>query len=555
MRTHLRLMVAMCMTAFLSSFMGSSLNIAMPYVAQDFSCSPESVVWMINAFTAASASFLLAASALADRFGYLNNCLIGIFLSGILSIGVALSPEILSASIIRGLQGVTMSMVFCTSMALISQRIPREHRSFAIGYYVASVYSGLTFSPIISGLIVGSIGWESMFYLTALGMFIACYLIKNEYRDKPITTSLPLGRMILSFILGMVILLSLSAYTSDNLFAWILGLGLVALVISLIGEYKTSTPLLQVKFILQNHVLKYALLASLFQYLGSFVFTLLIAMHLQLIWGYSAEMTGFVLLVQPLLMVIISTLSGKLSHMIGPQYLTITGMVLCIAGILTLFNLNAHSSLSLIFTAQALLGIGFGLFSAPNTVIVMSSVAPQHFAMTSAVQSISRTVGQASSMAALTAALHYCIKAPQGSPAYTGELIEGIHLSLMISAIAYVLGLIFCFFCLKNRIIVVRARKAAEAAAAHVATASAAAAASATASGENAASKNAAGDSADAALAPAATYPATNTASLNTDNEAAEPPHEIAVAITTDAMIVRDPHNPEPAPNSSQDKA
>ena len=73
MRKHLKLLVALCMTSFLTSFMGSSLNIAMPFIAQDYDCSPENVTWMINAFTASSAAFLLASSALANRFGYLKS--------------------------------------------------------------------------------------------------------------------------------------------------------------------------------------------------------------------------------------------------------------------------------------------------------------------------------------------------------------------------------------------------------------------------------------------------------------------------------------------------
>ena len=168
-------------------------------------------------------------------------------------------------------------------------------------------------------------------------------------------------------------------------------------------------------------------------------------------------------LVQPFLMVLFSTLSGKLSHMVGPQYLTITGMTLCLTGVVVLFWLTPESSLALIFTAQVLLGIGFGLFSAPNTVIVMSSVAPQQYAMASAVQSISRTVGQATSMAILTALLHYTITATTGTSAYISELSGAIHLSLTISSLSYGVGLVFCLLCLKNRIAVVRARRAAEA--------------------------------------------------------------------------------------------
>ena len=127
-------------------------------------------------------------------------------------------------------------------------------------------------------------------------------------------------------------------------------------------------------------------------------------------------------------------------------------MLLCTAGILVLLALDPNSSLTLIFVSQVLCGTGFGLFSAPNTIIVMSSVQPQYYALASAVQSISRTVGQAMSTAILTALLHYAINAEVGTTLYVRELSASIHISLLISTAGYVLATIFCFCCLVARI-------------------------------------------------------------------------------------------------------
>lgn len=472
--SHVRLQIALCLTSFLTSFMGSSLNIAMPFIALDFNCAPENVTWMISGFTAASSSFLLSASALADRFGYLKIYQIGALCTGILSLGVALSPNLLTCVIMRLLQGITISLVFCTAVALLSQRMPRELRSSAIAYNVAAVYSGLTFSPILAGLLVDTLGWQSMFYITVVGLILSFYLTRSEEYDKPNTTRLPLWRMGFSFVIGMVTLLSISGYTSDPMLVNTLSLGLLLVGVFVFMEFKSSAPLLPVKFILKNRVLTFALLASLFHYLSSFSYTLLLSMHLQLIMGYAAAITGLMLIIQPLLMVVFSSLAGKLTHKFGPQYITITGMLLCTAGILVLLGLDPHSSLVLIFVSQVLCGTGFGLFSAPNTIIVMSSVQPQYYALASAVQSISRTVGQAMSTAILTALLHYAINAEVGTTLYVRELSASIHISLLISTAGYVLATIFCFCCLMARIKVKAEEKAAKEAAEKAAEAAAA---------------------------------------------------------------------------------
>ena len=460
--SHLRLQIALCMTSFLTAFMGSSLNVAMPFIAIDFNCAPENVTWMISGFTAASSSFLLSASALADRFGYLKIYQIGALCTGILSLGVALSPNLLTCVIMRLLQGVTISLVFCTAVALLSQRMPRELRASAIAYNVAAVYSGLTFSPILAGLLVDTLGWQSMFYITVVGLILSFYLTRSEEYDQPNTSRLPLWRMGFSFVIGMVTLLSISGYTSDPMLVNTLGLGLLLVGAFVFMEFKSTAPLLPVKFILKNRVLTFALLASLFHYLSSFSYTLLISMHLQLIMGYAAAITGVMLIVQPVLMVVFSSLAGKLTHKFGPQYITI-------AGILVLLALDPNSSLTLIFVSQVLCGTGFGLFSAPNTIIVMSSVQPQYYALASAVQSISRTVGQALSTAILTALLHYAINAEVGTTLYVRELSASIHISLLISTAGYVLATIFCFCCLVARIRVKAEEQAAKKAAAEAA--------------------------------------------------------------------------------------
>lgn len=460
MKEHIFLLISVCISSFFCSFMGASLNIAMPFMASDYGCSPENITWMLSSFTATSAAFLLAASALANRFGYLKIFLIGAFTSAVTSFMVGLTWDLLSGFTIRLIQGVCISLMFCTAMALISQRIPPKQRSFAIAYSVASVYAGLTFSPIIAGLIVDSFGWQVMFFGTGVCLMVAFFFAKTEKYDKPLRDTMQTGRMFLTFALGVLILLSLSYYTTDHRALYPLGAGLVLLIVYLWYEAKNQDPLFPVQYIVQNKVFRYALLAALFHYLASFSYTLLLAMHLQIVLGYSASHTGFILFLQPLFMVIFSSLSGKLSHVVGPQYLTITGMSLCTLSTIILLFLEPNSSLWLIFSSQVMMGIGFGLFSAPNTIIVMNSVEPKHFAMASAVQSISRTVGQATSMAVLTAIMHYFILAEQQTTLYIRELSYSIHFSFAFSTTAFVLGLLFCLMCMYNRMLQVRMLKA-----------------------------------------------------------------------------------------------
>lgn len=443
------LLISTCLASFLCTFMGASLNVAMPFIAQDYNCAPEDVTWMINAFTTTSAAFLLSASALADRFGYLKIYLTGVFLSIIFTIAVGLSPNLLTSSLMRGLQGCSFALIFCTSIALVSQRVSKKRHAIAISYVIASVYSGLTFAPPVSGFLVEILSWQSMFFMTGAFLVVAFFLAKRAHYDQPQSTnSLPIYRMSITFVIGLVLLSSLAYYTSDFRMIYVMCFSAVALLFYIMYEFRSQKPLLPIRFILQNKILSYALVASLFHYFGSAVFILLLAMHLQIVLHLSASLTGAILLLQPLVMVITTYISGRLAHVVGVQFLTLCGISLCGASALALTSLTPNSSLFFIICCQVLMGLGFGLFSTPNTVIIMSSVDKTQYALASAVQSISRNVGQGISMALLTAIMHHFIDAMEGTTLYIRELSYAIYIEFSINSCIFIIALISSILCM-----------------------------------------------------------------------------------------------------------
>lgn len=71
--------------------------------------------------------------------------------------------------------------------------------------------------------------------------------------------------------------------------------------------------------------------------------------------------------------------------------------------------INVNTQISYIILALLMAGIGFGLFSSPNTNAVMSSVDRNDYSFASAILGTTRVTGQALSMGISTLVIYFYI--------------------------------------------------------------------------------------------------------------------------------------------------
>ncbi len=437
------LLFSVCLTSFLGSFMGSSLNVAVPFIAEQFGVAPEDVTWVINSYTITVAAFLIPASALANRFSYRRTYRAGCLLSAITSILVTLAPtyELLVAA--RSLQGFSFALIFCTAIAMLTDQTAKERRTYVIGYSTAAVYVGTSLSPFLSGFIVEHIGWQMMFIITAIGELTAFFTVAKVPCDRPNAKDLKMPKQAVCFLTGVLILVSFSSISLHHFAYYTLAAGLILALIFLILEYRSDQPIFPTRLLVTNRILSCALLASLCNYASTFTLALLLSLHLQLVLGIRASVTGVILVVQPVIMVIMSTQAGRMSRHLSTNALTTIGMSSTAAAFILLHFIDAQTPLGYIILAQILAGFGFGTFSAPNTSVVMSSVDRSRFSTVSAVQAVTRNMGMACAMAILTIVLYDNIDAAPGSSLYVRELSHSISETFGVSALNCLMGVIY----------------------------------------------------------------------------------------------------------------
>lgn len=442
MNEQKRILIAVLITSFICPFMGSSINVAVPAMANSFNLNPDLITWIVNAYLIGSATVLLPFGRLADIKGRRKIYLIGLGFVCVTTILCAFMQNFYVFVFVRFLQGLSMSMIFGTSMALLVSCYPSENRGKIIGLSAACTYSGLSFGPFIGGFITDFFGWKMIFLSTGLvlicNLLLLCKIKKEWYGDKDKKFDL-MGSVIYSVMI-ILFLYSLSDWTRHELVHYLPLVSLVLLILFIIEEKRAKSPLIQLS-LFKNTVFSMSNLAALIHYSATFALSFVLSLYLQLVRGMDAFTAGSFLLIQPLTMAIFSPKAGALSDKFSPRIIASTGMGIMMIGLFVFSFLDRNTSFSVIGINLAFIGFGFSLFSAPNNNAIMGSVKSEFYGVASSVLAVMRLTGQAISMSLVTLLLSIFTTGAVGN-LYVDELLVSFDYIFSIFSILCIFALI-----------------------------------------------------------------------------------------------------------------
>jgi len=392
------ILLASTLTSFLTPFMGSSINVALPDIARTFKLSAVTLGWTVTAYLLTTAVFLVPAGKLADLIGRRKIFITGIltFLTGTLLSGLAFSGA--SLIVFRLIQGLGGAMIFSTGLALLTSYFPSENRGQVLGISTAATYTGLSLGPVVGGFLVQQFGWRSVFLVALVPGIAAFFFVSRAYKDdtrkSPGATS---GfDLIGSAIYGTDLVCFMLGFSKlPEAFGFILvAAGLTFLLLFFFFESHQVNPVFEIGLFRKNRVFAFSSLAALINYSSTFAAGYLLSLYLQYLHGLSARKAGLILVTQPLIQAIASPVTGKASDRIEPGILASTGMGITVVGLVILSFISPQTQLSWIVIGLVFLGIGFGLFSTPNTNAIMGSVDSINYGVASATLATMRIVGQ-----------------------------------------------------------------------------------------------------------------------------------------------------------------
>ncbi len=424
------------MSSFLTPFTGSSVTIALPSISAELSLNAVALSWVVTAYLLATALFMLPFGRIADIHGRRRIFLTGVIINAIASFLCATSSSGAWLITFRVLQGVGGAMVFGTGMAILTSVFPAKERGRALGINTAAVYTGLSVGPLVGGFLTEHLGWRSIFLPNAiLGVVITILVLwklRGEWAEAKGEKLDYIGAIIYSLSMVTVIY-AFSALPAFWPF-WLLIIGVIGLVAFVRWEMRQEYPVLNIGLFRNNAGFAFSNLAALINYSATYSVAFLMSLYLQYIMGFTPERAGLVLIAQPFVQVICSPIAGILSDRIEPRVVASAGMALTTAGLVMLAFLNSDTGLSFVLISLVIVGLGFGFFSSPNTVAVMSSVERKCYGVASGMLGTMRSIGQVFSMGVAMLLFALYIGKVQITPEYYPFFLKSLKTAFLISA-------------------------------------------------------------------------------------------------------------------------
>jgi len=435
-------------SSFLTPFMISSVNIALPAVGKEFNTNAVLLSWVATSYLLAAAVALVPFGKLADIYGRKKIFLLGQIIVTITSLLAALSASAAMLIVVRIFQGVGGAMVFATSIAILTSVYPPQERGKVLGIAVAAVYIGLSCGPFFGGWLTQHFAWRSIFIVNIpLGLSIILLVVwklKGEWTgaagDKfDLTGSVIYGLAIVAIMYGITII------PAPASIGFILA-GILALAGFFKWEARVPYPVFDVNLFIKNKTFAFSCLAALINYSATFAVAFLLSLYLQYIKGLTPQGAGSVLIAQPIMMAVFSPLAGKLSDKIEPRVIASLGMALTTLGLILLSLINQQTMLLFIISSLMVLGFGFALFSSPNMNAIMGSVTKKFYGIASGSVGTMRLLGQMLSMGIATLVIALYIGHVPITPDLYPLLIGSVKITFIISACLCAVGIFFSLY-------------------------------------------------------------------------------------------------------------
>ena len=394
---------------FMATLDSSIVNIALPTLSQEFSSPLPGVKWVVVIYLIAISCLILPAGRLSDQLGRGRTLVLGftIFTLGSLLCGMA--PRLGALIFFRLIQGAGAALLMANGPAVITAAFPKSERGGALGTMGMVVSAGLVSGPALGGLLIGHLGWRSIFWIN-LPVGLAGLVLAARYIEQGFGVG---SRFRFDWkgalLQALILLLFLAAFdppsiryqavfsilTELRLVSFALAVGLFVLFLRV--ESKAEAPLFDSSLI-KIRSFWMSNVASFLTFISYSTVSVLMPFFLQRVLNLNPQDSGWMMTLIPLTIFVIAPVSGRLSDRFGTAGLSALGAL--VGGVTLLafagfFGPGIHSrvDLSHLGVGLALIGLATGMFQSPNNSAIMSAVPTDRLGVASALLATIRNLG------------------------------------------------------------------------------------------------------------------------------------------------------------------
>jgi MFS transporter, DHA2 family, multidrug resistance protein len=384
-------------------FAQTTLNVA-PTMRDDLHITNSESNIAVSITALFSGIFIVVAGGLADQFGRVKLTYIGLALSILGSLLIALSPPGTAMFLLAGriIQGISAACIMPATLALMKAYFEDKERQRALSFWSIGSWGGSGVCALFGGLIASTMGWRWIFWMSIAVAMASFLLIRGTPESKVETkerkpfdlfglTTFIVAMVAVNVVIGQGSALGWSSPTVLVLSA----LFVVSAVAFLKSESSSPSGFVDLT-LFRNATFTGATLSNFL--LNGAAGTLLVALTLvQQEAGLSSLQSG--LLTAGYLIAILSTIrvGEKLLQRMGPRKPMLIGCWITAAGILltTFTFLMAREYLVAAFIGFTLFGIGLGLYATPSTDAALSNVPQDKAGSASGIYKMASSLGSA----------------------------------------------------------------------------------------------------------------------------------------------------------------
>jgi MFS family permease len=355
------------------------------------------LLWMLMGYMLVTAVLVVTLGRLGDMYGRVKIYNAGFAIFTVCSVILSLDPFSGGGGALwligwRVLQAVGGAMLMANSAAIITDAFPTRQRGMALGVNIVSALAG-SFIGLVLGGVLAEWDWRSIFWVNVPVGVIGTVWAYRSLHDTGVRRKAKIdwwGNA--TFAIGLTALLAAITYgiqpygghTMGWTNPWVLtGLigGAAVLVLFGLIEARVAEPMFPLK-LFRNAAFTSGNAANLLASIARGGLQFMLIIWLQGIWlpqhGYTYERTplwaGIYLVPMTVGFLVAGPLAGYLSDRFGPRLFASGGLLVMAASFFGLLLLPGNFNYPLFAFLIFINGLGGGLFAAPNTSLVMSSV-------------------------------------------------------------------------------------------------------------------------------------------------------------------------------------
>ncbi|MDT4740829.1 MFS transporter [Bradyrhizobium sp. WYCCWR 12699] len=391
--------------------------------------------WVVSAYTIAFAAFILTAGALGDRIGAKRVFMAGFAIFTAASLACALSPNAAVLIGARLVQGLAAAILVPNSLALLNHAYADDRaRGRAVAVWAAGASLALTAGPFVGGALITLVGWRAIFLVNLpiglAGLWLSWRYARETTRARSREVDLP-GQLAaigaLGALAGAIIEGGALGWGHPAVIAGFAGSAILA-ALFIWRERRAAQPMLPLS-LFGHRLFALTSLVGLLVNIAIYGLIFVLSLYFQRINGLSAWWTGLAFVPMMAAVLPINLLAPRLAERIGACPTIVVGACVSALGCLGLLWIAADTSYWMICGQMIAISGGLGLLVPPLTSTLLGSVDKARSGIAAGVLNATRQTGSVLGVALFGSLI-----------AGTGAFMEGLHVSLIISAAVLLLA-------------------------------------------------------------------------------------------------------------------